>query len=365
MPQGVAVGDARRGSASAPDVYLVAAGSYLPGDPVDNALLDHLFPTLGVKAMMQYFGVEQRHFVVDPATGERLEPGLGALTMATRAAEQAMAQARITPAQVDTLITITITPDVVLPPFSLLLQRRLGLPRVQTYDLRGGCAASVQALVCAQTLLATGRAHTALVVGVECTSPACYGPMVEARKMARAVTREQKLNGLLFGDGAGAVVLQEPDVIAARGCDAFRLAYGNACSQFAQHSAGFSISRPETAGQVHLQHSHRSIRNMLPQVLGAALADLQDATGHALADYVKVIMPQVNQSMLKVGAPTFNPESTRPFYIGHQIGSVPGGAIFIAIDKALRGHHIHPGQGPVAILGIETTSWIYAVAELH
>src|SRR5690606_10085036 len=164
---------ARPGSNEAP-VFVVGLGSYLPGEPVANEVIARRMPSVPVLDLMRYFGVEQRHFVVDPATGARIEEGLGTSGMACRAASAAAADGGLAADDIDLIITTTATPDVIMPPLARQVQRRLGIERAQLFDLRGGCAAAIQGLILARTMIRSGLARAALICGAECMSPYYY-----------------------------------------------------------------------------------------------------------------------------------------------------------------------------------------------
>ncbi|MEK6748754.1 MAG: hypothetical protein AABY83_06055 [Pseudomonadota bacterium] len=119
------------------EIAITGVADYSPGPPVTNAELEVALQT-PVTTLMNYFGVESRHYVIDPATGERREPGLGTTEMSVRAAQRALKQAGVEVGEVDFLITSSSTPDDRLPPLTYQIQRKLGLGEIRTLDLRGG-----------------------------------------------------------------------------------------------------------------------------------------------------------------------------------------------------------------------------------
>lgn len=313
--------------------------------------------------MMEYFGVRTRHFVVNPATGERREPELGTTEMSARAGELAMAAAGVTAADIDLLITNSSTPDTRLPPLTHSVQRRLGLKSVQVLDLRGGCAAGVQVLALARMFVAAGMSRCALVCSAECTSPYYYSLLLDKRRRERA----ELLNGLLFADGAGACVVTSENPQKA----GFRLGYVRSQSSFSDRDLGYELHGRE--GFVTTRHNHKAIRRTLPDVVSAAFKDLHTGSIHNGATFDTVLVPQVNRSMIDMVVAEPDTETGGPskfqlpnaFYIGEEIGNVPAAALPMALDIAVHRGVVRPGQSRVGMIALETTSWAYAVAELN
>jgi 3-oxoacyl-[acyl-carrier-protein] synthase-3 len=220
------------------NVLITGSGSYLPGLPVSNARLKDLIPDLPMDVFSSYFGIDQRYMVVDPETCERRD-GMGSLGMASRASRQALERAGLDLQDVDAIITNTTTPESPLPPISFLLQRELGVDETQIYDLRGGCAASVQAMILGKTLIESGQADTVLLCGVECTSPVYYKYL----KGAVDPDMDVILNGFIFGDGAGALVLQAGDRATAPPGRRRRIGY---CATLSNSPIARSASRSAT-----------------------------------------------------------------------------------------------------------------------
>lgn len=158
-------------------------------------------------------GVKERRFA---------DPGVGASDLATVASDRAMAVAGVDPAAVDVLVTATMTPDHVAPGIAGQVQAKLGLGRVAAYDIRQQCSGFLYGLDLADSLLASGRGETAVVVGADVH--AGFQPWSEA-SWAEVLGRgngeipaadyarntEFRSWSVIFGDGAGAMVLRRGD----------------------------------------------------------------------------------------------------------------------------------------------------------
>lgn len=347
---------------------ITGTGRYLPGEPIDSGRLSRAMPGLPVDIFHQYFGVDTRHYAVDPESGENrtitAEDGseipLSTTEMGAQAAIAAIAKSGIDASEIDAVITNSTTPDGLLPPFALLIQRRLNIGEAQLLDLRGGCSASIQALNVATMLIESGRARAVLIVSSEFTSQYYFRRLRDMKDPHF----NDVVNGLLFADGAGAIVVESRDRCEARGKDGYAVTYSGTKSCFAADRAGFSLVN-KASGGVETKHDHRAIRNTLPKVVERGYSELTGATGKGPADFDVTIIPQVNQSMIQlVSGEGMDPEKMGFCYYGRETGNIPAAAMFMALDIATERGRIEPGDD-IGILSIETTSWNYAVASLH
>ncbi|MCX7560540.1 3-oxoacyl-ACP synthase III family protein [Sulfitobacter sp. F26204] len=351
-----------------PETALITGtGRYLPGEPVGSDQLSQAMPTLPIDMFHQYFGVDTRHYVLDPATGARRkvtaengdEVELTTTEMGALAALVALKSAGLVAQDVDAIITNSTTPDGMLPPFALQLQRRLNIENAQLLDVRGGCSASIQALNVAQMLVATGKARNVLIVSSECTSQ-YY--LKKLREMEEPRFNDV-VNGLLFADGASAVVVEASSVAKERDKDGFIIGYSGTQSCFADHKAGFSL-HTKSDGRIETRHNHKAISATLPMVVARGYEELSKHTGRGPGEFDVTIIPQVNKSMVDlVSDAGSSPEELGFCYYGNETGNIPAAAMFMALDFARERGRIKPGD-KIGILSIETTSWNYAVAEL-
>jgi 3-oxoacyl-[acyl-carrier-protein] synthase-3 len=279
--------------------------------------------------------------------------------MAAQASLEAMASACVTREEVDLVITNSTTPDAALPPVTLLLQRRLGFGCVQMIDLRGGCAAGIQGLAIASMMVRSGQAKTVLLAGSECTSPFYFRKLLMVTKGA---SMSDVLNGLLFADGAGAIVVQDASVARVESECALRVGYSGTRSCFPEEKVGFEL-HPKPGGGVETRHNHRAIRRILPRVVARAYEELAHFGTTYPAGYDLVIIPQVNRSMIEIVTGKADMMNGRLFYIGDETGNVPAAGMMMALDMARRRRRLPP-RGSIGVLSIETTSWMFAVAEL-
>jgi 3-oxoacyl-[acyl-carrier-protein] synthase-3 len=162
---------------------VLGCGGYLPKKVLTNADLAAIVETSG-EWIEQRTGIRERHIVAD-----------GELTsdLATEAARRALADAGLTPADIDLIVVATTTPDWTFPATAVTVQEKLGMTHGAAFDIQAVCSGFVYALATTDALLKAGQAARALVIGAETFS--------------RILDWTDRSTCVLFGDGAGAVVL--------------------------------------------------------------------------------------------------------------------------------------------------------------
>ncbi len=171
---------------------ITGTGSYLPAARLSNADLVARLASEGIETSDEWIvertGIRARHFAAAGVTSS----DLGA-----EAARRALEAAKITPKDIDLIIVATSTPDMVFPSTACILQNKLGANGCPAFDVQAVCSGFVYALSVADAMIKSGGATTALVIGAEVFS--------------RILDFKDRTTCVLFGDGAGAVVLQASD----------------------------------------------------------------------------------------------------------------------------------------------------------
>jgi 3-oxoacyl-[acyl-carrier-protein] synthase-3 len=176
---------------------LLGTGAALPGPPLDNEEIGKRFGA-DPRWVERFIGTRTRHLGVDLATGAVTHT---LVDLAAEAAAAALDDAGCAPQDIDVLVLATASPDHLMPASVNLVADRLGLVDVPTYQLQSGCAGAVQALSLARALLG-GECRTALVVGAD----SCAKHLVLDHDFP-SLPPGELVNYVIFGDGAGAVVL--------------------------------------------------------------------------------------------------------------------------------------------------------------
>lgn len=189
---------------------IAGTGHYVPGEPVTNEALSRVMTTSD-DWIYPRSGIKQRHYAPD---------GVGVSDLACEAAKRALEAAGMDASEIEYIVFATMTPDYVFPGPGALLGAKLGIPGVPALDIRQQCAAMLFGLQTIQGLIETGAARTILFIGAE--AHAGFMPWEdwgaldpasgrEATPEARAKADRHRHLAVLFGDGAGALVVRATD----------------------------------------------------------------------------------------------------------------------------------------------------------
>jgi 3-oxoacyl-[acyl-carrier-protein] synthase-3 len=198
--------------------------TYVPPRLLTNADLEKMVDTSS-EWILQRTGIHTRHIV---------DPGVATSDLGKEAALKAIAQAGLTPDDIDLIIVGTTTPDMFFPSTAALIQNKIGASHAWGFDLAGACSGFTFSLATASQLVSTGRHHHALVVGADV--------------MSSIIDYKDRATCVLFGDGAGAVVVSAAKDPAFAIID-FAHEIDGAGGQFLQMPAGGSL-RPATSETV-------------------------------------------------------------------------------------------------------------------
>ncbi len=172
-------------------VEIKSLATYVPPRVLTNADLEKMVETTD-EWSLQRTGIRERHIA---------EPGVGTSDLAAEAAREAIRRAGLTPDDIDVIVVGTVTPDMLFPSTACLVQHKIGANRAWGFDLSAACSAFTYSLTVGSQLVATGGAKYALVIGADV--------------MSSIIDYTDRATCVLFGDGAGAVVLgpsSDPDV---------------------------------------------------------------------------------------------------------------------------------------------------------
>jgi 3-oxoacyl-[acyl-carrier-protein] synthase-3 len=252
---------------------VIGTGAYLPERVVSN---DELARTVDTSDawIVERTGIRQRHIAAD-----------GELTsdLATAAARAALARAGLRPESIDLILVATSTPDHTFPACAAAVQRKLGAARAAAFDLQAVCSGFIYALAVADKFLVTGQAKTALVVGSETFS--------------RLLDWQDRTTCVLFGDGAGAVVLRAEEGTGTafdRGVLATHLG-----SDGRHYDDLYVDGGPSSTGTTgHLRMNGREVFRHAIQTLTAASQRVLDAAGLTVDDVDWLVPHQANLRIL-------------------------------------------------------------------
>ncbi|WP_188236737.1 beta-ketoacyl-ACP synthase III [Sphingopyxis sp. LK2115] len=295
---------------------LKGTGSALPRTRVSNAELAERVDTSD-EWIVERTGIRFRHIA---------EPDETTATLGADAARQALEAAGLQPADVGLIIVATATPDNTFPASATKVQALLGAPDCIAFDVAAVCSGFLYAVSVADAMLRTGAAKHALVIGSETFS--------------RILDWEDRTTCVLFGDGAGAVVLSAEDVADDRGILATRLHAEGQYSDMLYVDGG-----PSTTGTVgHVRMQGREVFRHAVTNLAAVLGEVMAEVGLSADDIDWVVPHQANKRIIdatakKLGLPADRVVLTVDRHANTSAASVP-----LALDLAVRDGRIQRGD---------------------
>lgn len=297
---------------------LIGTGSALPRRAVSNAELAQRVDTSD-EWIVERTGISNRYIA---------EPDETTSSLATDAARQALAAAGIEAAAIDLIVLATATPDQTFPATATIVQNNLGCRGGIAFDVAAVCSGFLYAVATADSMLRTGMAKRALVIGAETFS--------------RILDWDDRTTCVLFGDGAGAIVLeaQEQAGADAKGILATRLHADGAHNQLLYVDGG-----PSTTGTVgKLRMKGREVFRHavvnLAQVLNEVLAD----AGLTSADIDWLVPHQANARILDATARKLNLPVEKVVMTVGQHANTSAASVPLALDQAVRDGRITPGD---------------------
>ena len=298
---------------------IAGTGSYLPEKVVTNDDLAKVVDTSD-EWIHSRTGIRQRHVAADGQTTS---------DMSYQAALKAIEAAGIDVAEIDLIVVGTTTPDYIFPSTACLIQQKLGIPGCPAFDVNAACSGFLFALSVADQFIRTGSARTVLVVGVE--------------TLTRMVDWTDRTTCVLFGDGAGAVVLKAD---ADTGILSTHLhADGNKrdllCCPVGV-SAGFDNSLPNAgvritmAGNEVFKHAVKALDSVVDEAL--------EANGLDKGDLDWLIPHQANLRIIEATAKRLDMPMERVIVTVDRHGNTSAGSVPLALDEAVRSGRVQRGQ---------------------
>ncbi len=299
---------------------ITGTGSYLPPRKLSNADLVAELAATGLETsddwIVERTGIRARHFVAD---------GVFSSDLAFEAAKNALQAANRTAQDVDLIIVATSTPDMVFPSTACILQNKLGANGGIAFDMQAVCTGFVYALSVADSMIKTGAAKCALVVGSEVFS--------------RILDFKDRTTCVLFGDGAGAVVLEASDTpgILASDLHADGKHVGILCVP--GHVSGGVVS-----GDPVLKMDGQAVFKLAVGVLEDAARAALTKAGKTEKDIDWMIPHQANIRIMQSTAKKLKLPMDKVIVTVDQHGNTSAASIPLALDYGVRNGKIKPGQ---------------------
>ncbi|MBM4359913.1 MAG: ketoacyl-ACP synthase III [Deltaproteobacteria bacterium] len=337
---------------STPRSRILGTGSYAPSRVVSNVDLESIVDTSDGWIATRT-GIRRRRFAADGETTSDL---------AAAASRRALTAAGLNVADLDLIIVGTVTPDQPTPSCATALQRKLGASDIPAFDIAAACAGFVYGLTIADQFIATGKARCVLVVGVELLS--------------RAVNWSDRTTCVLFGDGAGAVVLGPssmacPDDVeggATPGILATQIFTDGSLADALCIPAG-GARRPATlavieAAENKVHMDGQDVFRTAVKQLTASSAQVMKAAGLVSRDIDWVVPHQANMRIIAQVSQRLGYPLERFVLNLEEYGNTSSASIPIALDEAVRDGRVRRGQRILMCALGAGISWGAAVVRL-
>ncbi len=311
---------------------ICGTGAYVPERRVPNEEVATQF-ALHDQDVFRVTGIRARYWSQAGETCSHL---------AERAARQALESSGLSSEAIDVILVSTTSPDTPFPSTACLLQERLGTRRVAAFDLAASCSGFLYGLSMADAFIRSGQFRNCLVVAAEVKS--------------RFLHVSQPASGILFGDGAGAVVVTREESSsrhAAAGILAIRLYSEGACHDLITIPAGGSrrpMSRETIRGHEHsIRLQGGAIYRVAVKRLTEAIRAILRETHTSLSEVKQVITHQANGRMLHTIAKRLGVRQDQLVSIVDQVGNTSSASLPMALDWAYRQGKFR--EGDLILLG--------------
>ncbi|MCH8685006.1 ketoacyl-ACP synthase III [Sphingosinicellaceae bacterium A1X5R2] len=298
---------------------IIGCGSYLPQRVMSNEDLAQIVETSD-EWIVERTGIRQRHVAADDEKTSDL---------ATEAAKRALAKAGVDASEVELIVVATATPDDTFPAVATQVQRKLGVTQGAAFDVQAVCSGFIYALSVTDAMVRAGQAKVALVIGAETFS--------------RILDWQDRTTCVLFGDGAGAVVLKAApaeDIHTDRGVLASRLHSDGRYRDMLYVDGGPSSTR--TTG--YLRMKGREVFRHAVENLASVVGEVLDEAGFEPQDIDWVVPHQANRRILESTAKKLGLSMDQVVVTVDQHANTSAASVPLALDAAVSDGRIKPGD---------------------
>ena len=322
---------------------ITGIGAWVPKKVLTNADLEKMVDTTD-EWITQRTGIKERRVVSD---------GESTASMSVQAGRRACTNAGVDPSTLDLIICATITPEMPCPSTAVHVQRDLGAIDTPAFDLAAACSGWVYALSVADTFVRSGQYRKVLVIGAE--------------TLTRFTDYEDRGSCILFGDGAGAVVLQPTDEPGRGILHTVLHADGEGWDFITIPGGGAKMpptAETVAARQHYLRMRGRDVYKFAIEKMQWLLGDCMSACGLTPDDVDLVVPHQVNTRIIKSATAKFNFPMEKVYMNIDRRGNTSAASIPIALDEAVREGRVGPGSTVLLIAFGAGLTWAGATVRL-
>ncbi len=308
-------------------VGILSTGKYVPEKILTNADLEKMVET-NDEWIVTRTGMKERHIAREDEASSDL---------AYEAALIALKKANLAPEDLDLILVATITPDSAFPSTACILQNRLGAKKAAAFDLSAACSGFIYGLASASNFIATGMYKNALVIGAECLS--------------KITDYTDRNTCILFGDGAGAVVLGE--VPKGRGFLSFELGADGSGGELLKLAGGGS-RMPSSQSTVdnkkhYIYMAGSEVFKFAVRIMGNAAEEVLRKAGLEKSDIDLLVPHQANIRIIQSAVHRLNLPEEKCMINLHKYGNVSAASIPLALAEADEEGRIKPGDCVVLV----------------
>ncbi|MBP9742500.1 MAG: ketoacyl-ACP synthase III [Burkholderiales bacterium] len=290
---------------------IIATGSYLPERILSNQELEKMVATSD-EWIVSRSGIKQRHIAAENETTTDL---------AHKAALSALNSSNFDKFDIGIIIVATSSADMIFPSTACLLQHRLGLNHIPAFDLQAACTGFLYAIATADSFIKSGMVKSALVVGVDTVS--------------RFIDYTDRNTCVLFGDGAGAVILQEsnePGILLNE-------VHADGSGESALNVAGH-INNGQISGHPYMSMDGRAVFKMAVRNLATVATNVLNKTGYTSEELDWLIPHQANLRIIEATAQHLAIPMEKVIVTVDKHGNTSAASIPLALDLAIKSHKI-------------------------
>jgi len=290
---------------------IIGSGSYLPDRVLTNLDLEKILDTTD-EWITTRTGIKQRHIIAeDQVTSD----------MAYEASKKALQDANLNAHDIDLIILATTTPDKIFPSTACTLQAKLGIPECPAFDVQAVCSGFIYALSIAEKFIKTGTSTTALIVGAD--------------SMSRITDYKDRSNAILWGDGAGAVILKksnEPGILSTH------------IHAQGKYEDMLHVPRRHDGGSDTIEMQGNQVFKMAVNTLDAIVDQTLDANQLKKSDIDWLVPHQANIRILDATAKKLSMSMDKVIVTIDKHGNTSAASIPLAFDEGVKAKKIKKGQ---------------------
>lgn len=327
-------------------ICIVGTGSYLPERVVDNHEMEKMVDTSD-EWIFTRTGIKERRLAAE---------GQMTSDMGAEASRRALADAGISPMDVDVIVCATVTPDMPFPSTACFMQNLIGASRAFCFDVVAVCSGFLYAVEVAEGLLSTGKYKTALVVGAE--------------KMSSFIDWQDRSTCILFGDGAGAVVLQalpasEP---GSRGLLASEMSADGQYTDLLMIPGG-GCRNPASEKSIqermhYLKMGGNTVFKHAVRCMSEAAFKVVEKAGLTMSDIDCVIPHQANMRIITAISEKTGVPMDKFFNNLEKVGNTTAASVPLALDQAIKCGRLKKGDKVLSVVFGGGFTWGAAVFEV-